>query len=131
MENLFDDIAPTPTTRGNCYLRNETFFFLFHFNLCIPFGSFFILYSFVARPGARFAPKAKPKQTPRKNVSASKDENNVHVASSTTSNESEGISPIESHNAVTVAFSIEEPIKSGLSNGESCLKPLFFIIYNF
>ncbi|KAI5384343.1 transcription factor TFIIIB component B'' isoform X3 [Lathyrus oleraceus] len=84
MENLFDDIAPTPTTR--------------------------------ARPGARFAPRAKPKQPPRKNVSASKDENNVHVASSTTHNESEGVSQIESHNAVTVAFSIEEPIKSGLNN---------------
>ncbi|CAK8578868.1 unnamed protein product [Lathyrus sativus] len=82
MENLFDDIAPTPTTR--------------------------------ARPGARFAPKAKPKQPPRKNVSASKDENNVHVASSTTHKESEGVSQNESHNAVAVTSSIEEPIKSDL-----------------
>ncbi|XP_058731443.1 transcription factor TFIIIB component B''-like isoform X2 [Vicia villosa] len=82
MENLFDDIAPGPTTR--------------------------------ARSSARFAPKAKPKQPPRKNVSASKDENNVHVASSTTLKESEGVSQNESHNAVTVSSSIEEPNKSGL-----------------
>ncbi|CAI8619034.1 unnamed protein product [Vicia faba] len=80
MENLFDDIAPTPTTR--------------------------------ARPGARFAPKAKPKQPPPKNVSASKDDNNVHLDSSTTHKQSEGVSQIESHNAVAVSFSIEEPIKS-------------------
>ncbi|CAK8578869.1 unnamed protein product [Lathyrus sativus] len=80
MENLFDDIDPTPTTR--------------------------------ARPGARFAPKAKPKLPPRKNVSASKDENNVHVASSTTHKASEGVSQNESHNAVAVTSSIEKPIKS-------------------
>ncbi|XP_058731441.1 uncharacterized protein LOC131603183 [Vicia villosa] len=82
MENLFDDIAPAPTTR--------------------------------ARPGGRFAPKAKPKQPPRKNASASKDENNVDVASSTTRKEPEGISQNESHNEVTVSSSIEEPNKSGL-----------------
>ncbi|KAL5053376.1 hypothetical protein RYX36_034058 [Vicia faba] len=80
MENLFDDIAPTPTTR--------------------------------ARPGARFAPKAKPKQPPPKNVSASKDDNNVHLDSSTTHKQSEGVSQIESHNAVAVSSSVEEPVKS-------------------
>lgn len=79
---------------------------------------------FVGRPGARFAPKAKPKQQPRKNVSASK--NNVDVASSTTLKESEGISQVESHNAVAVSSSIEEPIKSdhrpdiSPKNGELC-----------
>ncbi|KAL5053377.1 hypothetical protein RYX36_034059 [Vicia faba] len=78
MENLFDDIAPTPPTTR-------------------------------ARPGARFAPKAKPKQPPPKNVSASKDDNNVHLDSSATHKQSEGVS----HN---VSSSVEEPVKSGLND---------------
>ncbi|CAI8619033.1 unnamed protein product [Vicia faba] len=78
MENLFDDIAPTPPTTR-------------------------------ARPGARFAPKAKPKQPPPKNVSASNDDNNVHLDSSATHKQSEGVSN-------NVSSSAEEPIKSGLNN---------------
>ncbi|WJX53600.1 hypothetical protein P8452_39579 [Trifolium repens] len=75
-----------------------------------------------ARPGTRFAPKAKakPKQWIQKNVPASsensissKDGNNVLVDSSTTHKESEGISQNESHNVVAVSSSIEEPIRSG------------------
>ncbi|WJX53606.1 hypothetical protein P8452_39581 [Trifolium repens] len=75
-----------------------------------------------AKPGTRFAPKAKSKskQSVQKNVYASsenaissKDGNNVLVDSSTTLKESEGISQNESHNVVAVSSSIEEPIRSG------------------
>jgi hypothetical protein len=92
-----------------------------------------ILYCFVARPGTRFAPKAKPKQSIQKNVPASsensissKDGNNVLVDSSTTHKESEGFSQNESHNVVAVSSSIEEPIRSGhnpdidVNNGKLC-----------
>jgi hypothetical protein len=94
-----------------------------------------ILYCFAAKPGTRFAPKAKSKskQSVQKNVYASsenaissKDGNNVLVDSSTTLKESEGISQNESHNVVAVSSSIEEPIRSGqnpdidVNNGKLC-----------
>ncbi|XP_061369326.1 uncharacterized protein LOC133312165 isoform X2 [Gastrolobium bilobum] len=71
-----------------------------------------------ARPGGKFIPKAKPKQLPRKEISASehatssKDGKNVPVTSSSTC--SEGISLNECHNAVasTLSMSAEEHTRS-------------------
>lgn len=94
-----------------------------------------IFYSFVARRGSKFMPKAKLKQLPQKEISASehatssKDGENVPVASSATSTKSGGILN-ECHDAVasTLSTSAEDSIRSNhrpqeeLSNSEDATK---------
>lgn len=83
-------------------------------------NGFNIYNSFVARAGGRFMPKAKSKQLPRKEISASehakpsKDGKNEQIALSSTSMDAEGISRDECHNAVasTLNMSAEESFRS-------------------
>ncbi|XP_012572231.1 uncharacterized protein [Cicer arietinum] len=64
------------------------------------------------RPGARFAPKAKSKHQPQKNVSASQDVNNVNVASSSPTHNNDN----ELNNVEVIHNSLQDTLNAGFKN---------------
>ena len=84
---------------------------------------------FVGRAGGRFAPKAKSKPVPRKEISAlehetsSKDGKDERVASSSTSKDTEGISQNECHGAVASILSMPPEQSTGSKNSSQVELP--------